>query len=1340
MHIMKANSKIISKSTTKPVVSNANGSNVTQQSQVVKTKGKSKVSKANKKKRSRGRKVRRRLRKKTKSSIKASVKAEISKTADSNSHYTEQVSIAEKPREAIVPDSVDKSAVSSNRRSNHDGRSETTDTRSNVPDWSGYKSRPSGKKTYRPRTGKVHSKNVGRNGDRADQLERVDNRRLSTIRTCMTKAEEEVLASCLPHIKFEFTRDEPRRGHPVLYHLRRLGEEKIVNLLSRKKVKGSRIVDIGLSKRAAEKYPKKIWGMESKSDPYRLRVLDEVARFKTEKRGSNYEFCRHEASKCTCNFKCCGGMFIHSIYYNTPDQVARILYNLQLKAGDSVTVYSLHHRFGPNGKVVNNTNEMKIVPGLNEGVYKRSGDNIRCKVNGNLNVTYCHPNIDWLYNTDDCTMAVTIPKVNSKVEKYFLLWRAVPYYAGVCDLMSFTLLKSKGGKEWDSRRKKPVTEKPEKIGVMLKIPDARLGDIYANRYKTVALGYPKDLLNHCLLPLANRKDNVNRVIATRFKDWVQKNGLTTDQIVGAAHFRSQVAKLHIQGQVSVMDSSNFYNRYVQYVSDMILDGKIVNVKALFLLLLSLAIFTFFTSAAVWMWNWFSFVIILALLSSLGCGIVWQHMPITGLIMLFLTKLVVCSGTDGVEEDAGMEFLYLWFTHFLTSLGFVATVQIYHYIIRRMGWLSFSIVSSFLITVVYVVNNGIFMDYFAKMARRAIASGDGHGGFSVGRELLSLPDADQNDYWWVWLFVVTSLLFLICIFVYTLFRKPPSMKDFVEHVLDHRDTGDFPRLYGECRLPAVETLFDTSVFEQDPNKKLTISSPETFRYGGRGAYLVATGYYTAVPQVFSTSFENLRIGMLSRVTRKVEAKADMEHWALIDELVNVGIHNEYNWPTPSVREVEWGLGAVRYHRYTFAEYVARFPPGKRRTIQREYDNYTSAITGNAQGYSQLVYKAFIKREKQMVVRETLFEPVAPRVIMGVSALSKALAGPWFLTYSSALKLEWNIKHTIWFCSGYKAMDFNWWIANTLRKYKSPYFVGIDYTKYDITQGELIIQRDVSYARSLGFSKRVPLGESILKSKYNTRVVGNGIKAKFDGMRKSGCHDTSSNNTRSNGLCLSGFYTYYKIKHNLAVLGDDSFCVVCKHQLIRVFRTIAKFEAALAEWVKTCGFKAKILSSSYICDVEFLSMKFYPAKVFNHSGMNHAVGKKPGRCLTKLGWLLDKEDMTPAMALQIFKGVLISYKATAMHVPFLRVYIREHLTHLKGVRTLSREQNKFIVGASEGALATATADTWDAFDLSYGYTLADERRYENQLRNTLRGGLGSLSHSKVVSDLFKLELVL
>lgn len=545
----------------------------------------------------------------------------------------------------------------------------------------------------------------------------------------------------------------------------------------------------------------------------------------------------------------------------------------------------------------------------------------------------------------------------------------------------------------------------------------------------------------------------------------------------------------------------------------------------------------------------------------------------------------------------------------------------------------------------------------------------------------------------------------------------------------------PLHFDDLRLKDSETWVD--------RWKYRLNQALLFVYDHRPPRLIArcaviavgTVFTTCFPLVFSTSNHNLVVGVHTRAVLEPPTRPRGDFWDTdFTNLMQIK-RGKSGYPVPLTRVFTANKTEHVFKVASWQKYVSRFPPNKRKMLEKarmklKYGDYSR---------KQFVYNLFIKREKQMEITEQDFSPVRPRVITGASWPAKTASGVWFYNYSNALKYAWNPTTRLWYCSGYKAAMFNWWFDRVVKKMgglRNCIFISSDFSKYDVTQGPECIKAEIRWYKQLGFLKKLgKYGEWILDMKMKGKCFGDGVMYTKNGGRSSGDNDTSSGNSGTTGKamvsCLKdmGFTNFYT-----AVLGDDNFTILHASELdTRDF--IAARNVMVNYMDNSCGFSIKVLITTRIMEAEFLSLKFFPTE------NGYKVGKKPGRCLCKLGWMMDRQGRTKEDALQLFKGVLLSYLATANHVPFLRVYVWVWLEALQGIKAKHGENDKYIIGYKESRkLCDADRLTWSYFTDFYGLDRADERSFHNTLKRTALRGRSTVMTDRRVERMFRLEQVL
>lgn len=305
-----------------------------------------------------------------------------------------------------------------------------------------------------------------------------------------------------------------------------------------------------------------------------------------------------------------------------------------------------------------------------------------------------------------------------------------------------------------------------------------------------------------------------------------------------------------------------------------------------------------------------------------------------------------------------------------------------------------------------------------------------------------------------------------------------------------------------------------------------------------------------------------------------------------------------------------------------------------------------------------------------------------------------------------------------------------------------------------------------------------GEAILRAALHTVGYARGIKYMVEGTRKSGDLDTSSGNSRMTGDVIGSFLLDHikkvrstiSVEHpflassikwepeicalenfRMVVLGDDNLMIFRRGFFNKWFGTgltgpaaeaanIENFKTALKAWCSNLGFTVKVGCTTNCTEAEFVSSRWYPSSV------GYAIGKKPGRTLTKIGYHLAKQGRKPAAYAGYLKGTLLSYLNTANHVPFLRIYVWALLDYLSDVTPRYDPQALWRNGGVEPedqarGHIEATDDTWAAFYQLYGYTEDDERVWgEALIRKLYRYGLPCIVSSVEVKHMFEVDFAL
>jgi hypothetical protein len=203
---------------------------------------------------------------------------------------------------------------------------------------------------------------------------------------------------------------------------------------------------------------------------------------------------------------------------------------------------------------------------------------------------------------------------------------------------------------------------------------------------------------------------------------------------------------------------------------------------------------------------------------------------------------------------------------------------------------------------------------------------------------------------------------------------------------------------------------------------------------------------------------------------------------------------------------------------------------------------------------------------------------------------------------------------------------------------------------------------------------------------------------------------------------------------AVQGDDLFVGFEVQAINAKFGSPARMAEAFTAYGKSLGLVVKVGTSLDITDGEFLSSRFYPV------AEGYALGRKPGRTLVKIGFLLYKAGRKPLELFRLMLGNLKSLLPTSAHVPFLRRYIAivtdalfEKFADLKA---LYAEDWLFRL---KGRTFDVCADTWAYFENLYGVGLSEENWFSINLKAHIKKyGITSHFICDYVNRLFETDL--
>jgi hypothetical protein len=413
-----------------------------------------------------------------------------------------------------------------------------------------------------------------------------------------------------------------------------------------------------------------------------------------------------------------------------------------------------------------------------------------------------------------------------------------------------------------------------------------------------------------------------------------------------------------------------------------------------------------------------------------------------------------------------------------------------------------------------------------------------------------------------------------------------------------------------------------------------------------------------------------------------------------------------------------------------QYLARYPTPKRIKIEStlESTDKEHLKIGN------FCYNGFVKREAMMTITKGNFTPLRPRLIQGCSQYSKGYLGVWFLSYSNAMKLEWHYRNHIYYASGRTTNEINEWFEFQRERLGFDIIYSCsDFSKFDLTQGVDCIKAENDWYRQLGICQQ-KYGELQLRAKMNTTLYAGPYMVEYLAKRKSGDNDTSSGNTRNTAMLIVTYLKsvgFTRNDYSLGVLGDDCFMLFNANRFLRI-KTISKFNAELLSWADNAGYSLKLITTTKLMEVEFLSSKFYS------TNEGYKFGKKPGRGLSKLGTFLHKYGADENDYLSYLKGTLISYKPTGNHVPFLRVFIQEVLKRLEGLTPKFDYVDDYIL---KGDTFETDTTTWVDFENYYGLGEEQEEIFKQDFIELLdQYGLNFVMDSEMVDTIFELDFQL
>lgn len=1072
-----------------------------------------------------------------------------------------------------------------------------------------------------------------------------DRRRELRVRACMTEAERELLQKCLPHLRLVNAGDKPRIPHPVA-HVCRANAADFLKRKCREFAPGLPILDVG---GGPISYSKHVHACECSQEPYMIvkkrnwRIKWPRSELQNDDTHSNFwSWCECRAEQCT-HVAAGTAMFLHSIYYNTPEQVAKILYTVEMRRG-----YSIQHQFeGQEGRFYGS-----------EAQWSRLPEGIAMNVRGNSHV-YVHRDPDWLLDSKGWKL---IPGVvfGPLAPNHKLVWTTEPHHDGNTWFTVFDLVTCEQRVE-DGHAAQPEKEELEEAVIIdnenLKVVQHK--GQYVIREDEKCVRVPLEVVSEL----------------RRYAEGQPNNQTTWKTLNGHAR---RLVKHH--KQFNSLDMSRLPTTLTMLVMDEVARdvGKLAKFftlprKRLFERYNELVSFEKWLSAYVPFWAELLLVAdALAIICAAVLLTICQLSTWASTLVLLMTLMSLVM----------LNVLLLQFRteHMVSRLSFI--------------WAALRMLLSIVQTVAGIVRYG-----FTYSAAYGPV---------------------------VWILMVYFFLSNKSVYTRTLSGPDLDYYVYIERQLPEYD-GPIPEYY---RLNGIETRVDPDKFVMSEDAVLEGCTERIEDEPKPGLVCVGPMFTTALPVIFSKSRNNLVVAVKTRaladVRPKVAPGVRERAWKLLSERCD-GLLPLRRSLNGTVEPVDY-----LYKCKTWEEFVERFPPGKRKRLEV----FRQRVRDGDYRHAQFCYTGFTKREKQMIITKWEYVLTRPRLIQGLSGIMKVIRGIWFLDYSNSIKYVWHIHHFIWYSSGCTADEQSHWINYHLMRLGVCVALFSDFSKYDMTQGPECMKREHCHLRELGFADDED-GEAYLRAAYRARVYAGDLMWSVTGTRKSGDLNTSSGNTKNTAESLYSYLAgvakelgvHLPDHMALAALGDDNFCLLTA-EFVEKAGGKDKLMAGLKSWMTDLGYVLKVGISDNITAAEYLSLRFYPVNG------QYVVGKKPGRCLTKIGAQMYRQGRTNASALEYWKGSLISYIPTSNHVPFLRKYVQVCLDKLEGVKVRHAFEDKFRM---QGKIHEASDDTWAAFMDVYGplATPDNEARFEERLRKT---GLNYLHNSPVVDHMFRVDFEL
>lgn len=1091
-----------------------------------------------------------------------------------------------------------------------------------------------------------------------------------TVAPWLSKAGQDYYRKVFPGYEYSFINAAVRHEHICSAHARKKGEKAALKRLAGCYSRDNPLIDVGFGGRLTS--DKNVHGVECGNDPYTLHKLVRYGRtYPNALLKGNITRPTGKWTYCRCNFVDCKHvplagslLFTHSIYYNSPTDIVRMLLKTRYR-----TAASVHHVFRKK------SGGFYLYDGRFESRYTVDGkvktsdgydDRVIMQVVGNEH-TYAHARCTWLMDPE-CFVNVRIGKKN-----FLLTWtKFAVENVGDTEGCVFNL------HEVRKPYRKPdypildfrVNSEPVKIN------DSLMEKVFNLRTADCVQGISKTQSSITLKLRDQGSSTIPMKMISDLRRWFAGKPINKKTWATLTAEARRIAKPKYYPECelnSYVLAQAVLPLCVYIVSETSKDSRVVEN---FFKKSNLAVIDNYNDVISFeKWNDDSVTLLRAIFNAFKT---WKG--------LFLTTLIVI-------------FAYL------SCVGGYDTMN---------GLLGFSDLS-------YHVSQNIHMP---------------------GRELLEYQEHQQ-----LLVSLPTILFLLLCGFCVWLFLNRAATKRRTSRfagwetfkcsvVSERRCVAVNSAIPDGDGFPGFESEIDTTPFIQNSTSKLKILSKCNRIPKHQVVTAVGVCFCTAAPMVHSSSQDNLIKAIKTRVIHEPIYTAQQEAWDklhahMLDELVLVGWTGTPRSLLPNFTRD--GIEVIQHDPYTLDEYLARYPAPKRKVLER----YAQRVFSGEITTRQIVYNCFVKREKIMAINKHEHVEKKPRVIQGGPELEKISSGVWFLDYAYALKHEWNIFNWIWFCSGATTDQYNYWFAHSVDELGGLgrlTFVGSDFSTYDVTQGPLCIGRECDWYRTLGILKHVPGAKQILKSKMKTTVYGKGVRIQYLAQRKSGTNDTTTGNSKITGEVIGSHAKENGLKPfcRTAVIGDDNFTIMSTEAIKRKFTTADLYAADLSGWSRSLGFKLKVQTSDCPSDVEFVSCRFYPID----EGL-YAIGKKPGRVLVKLGYMMHRPGRSRKHWLALLKGICLSYLPTGNHVPFLRVYLRTIIDHIK----VSPRFDRKCEFRMKGMPMCCSSETFTHFEHTYGLGQADETVFACQIKSSiLKYGLPCIIDSHYVDELYRIDNLL